>query len=89
MYIATYIYISINLANKSVHLVAGISQNHKINMDLEIIESTGISPSHTYGTAYVHVLFHLRCSCWVGCPLRSIHAMVVHVDDVCTKYNKS
>ena len=42
-YIDVYIHLSIN---KSVHLVAGISQNRRINMDLEIIESTRISQNH-------------------------------------------
>ena len=47
MYIYIYVYIYIFTSNKlgvkSLHLLAGISPNHRVNMDLVIIESIGTS----------------------------------------------
>ena len=87
MYIHIYIYIYIYLCidsfeDKSVQLVAGISESHRINMDLEIVESTGISlnhtalrlppPLHQLGVIIDMIFFKLYFSMsW--CPLSLVH----------------
>ena len=45
-WIYIYIYMCQILGDKSVHLVKGISQRHRINKDLEIVELKGLSPTH-------------------------------------------